>query len=321
MAVKILSTTISKKMNRLPTFGHRIISLVASLLHFISMKVPLRLWLSVGKCFGYLLYLVDVNHRRIAMINLHFAYGGEKDEKELKKIVRSNFIQYAMTGFEWLRLKRLTRRRLDTIKDHIEVVGENYLIEARKKSRSVILLSAHFGNWEYAHLYYADTFNRLNFIVRKIENPLIEGERVAYNEKFGVRILYKANGLRPAIKNLKKGEDLIIFPDRKANFREGIPSLFFNRKTSTIPIIYTLATKYNTPVVPMFIFRTEDITRHKIVFFPALDLEGLDITEATNLQNDVIEKVIREDPAQWLWIHRKWKCYHRKMYERGQVTQ
>lgn len=249
------------------------------------------------------------------MINLKFAYGDEKDEKEMKAIARSYFMKQVITGFEWIRLMWLTRKRLDKIKSHIDVEGEEHLIAAKKKNPSVILLSAHFGSFEYAHLYFADTFNRLNFIVRAIDNPLLEKERVAYNERFGINILYKDNGLRPAIKNLKKGEDLVIFPDRKANLREGIPCLFFNQKTSTISIIYTLATKYNIPIVPMFIYRTKDITRHKIVFFPELNIEGMDVTEATNRQNEIIEKAIRELPEQWLWIHRKWKCYHEHIYE------
>ena len=302
-------------MSHTPTIGHQIVYQIITLLHFISIRVPLRAWLLLGKWFGYLLYLIDVRHRRIALINLRFAYDDEKDERELKEIIRSNFIQYGLIGFEWLRLKKLTRERLDEIKDHIAVEGERYLIEAKKKNPSVILLSAHFGNWEYAHLYFADTFNHLNFMVREIENPLLERERVDYNERHGVRILYKNRGLRQAVKNLKQGEDIVIFSDRKANFKEGIPSIFFNRKTSTIPLIYTLAKKYNIPIVPMFIFRTEDITRHKIVFSPELDIGGMDMTEATNRQNDIIEQAIRQFPAQWLWIHRKWKCYHRKMYE------
>jgi len=301
-------------MNKNPDIGLRIVDLLISLFHFISMIVPLRIWLSLGKCLGLLLYLIDGHHRRFAMINLKFAYGDEKNEKQLRKIARSNFIQYGMLGFEWIRLKGLNREGLDEIKSRINVEGEEHLINARKKNPSVILLSAHFGNWEYAHLYFADTFNTLNFIVRKIDNPLMEKERVAYNQRFGVKILYKENGLRPAIKNLKKGEDLVIFPDRKAQLHEGIPCLFFNQKTSTLSIIYTLAKKYKIPIVPMFIFRTKDITRHKIVFYPELNIDGLDITEGTQRQNDIVEKAIRKKPDQWLWIHRKWKCYHEHIY-------
>lgn len=302
-------------MNNTTHIGHRIVFRMIILFHLLSRIVPLRTWLLLGKYFGLIIYLIDSRHRRFALINLKFAYGKEKDEKQLRALVRNNFIQYGILGFEWMRLRGLTRIRLDKLKSHIHVEGEEHLIAAKKKNRSVILLSAHFGNWEYAHLYFADTFNRLNFIVRKIDNPLIEKERIAYNQRFGVNILYKKNGLRLAIRNLKNGEDLVIFPDSKAGIREGIPCRFFNQKTSTIPLIYALAKKYRIPIVPMFIFRTRDITNHRIVFFPELNIEGMDMAEATQCQNDIIEKAIREYPAQWLWIHRKWKCYHEDIYK------
>lgn len=301
-------------MNKFQIFGHYIAFLLLFTFHLISRIFPLRIWLFFGRLFGLIFYLIDPHHRRISLINLKFAYGKEKNEKELKAIARSNFMHYGMMGFEWIHMMRLTRKGMDKLKTRIHVEGEEHLIAARKKNPSVIILSAHFGNWEYAHLYFADTFNRLNFIVRMIDNPIIEKERVFNNENFGVGILYKENGLRPAIKKLKSGEDLVIFSDRKANLREGIPCLFFNQKASTIPLIYSLASKYHIPVVPMFMYRTKDVTKHRLVFFPELNIEGLDMTQATQLQNDTIEKAIREQPELWLWIHRKWKCYHEDIY-------
>lgn len=285
------------------------------ILNLISRMMPLKIWLFFGRIFGLFFYLIDPHHRRIVLINLRFAYGKEKNDKELRAIARSNFMHYGMMGFEWLHMMRLSRTGMDKLKSRIHVEGEEHLIAARKKNPSVIILSAHFGNWEYAHLYFGDTFNHLNFIVRMIDNPLIEKERVFNNENFGVGILYKENGLRPAIKKLKNGEDLVIFSDRKANLREGIPCRFFNQKASTIPLIFSLASKYHIPVVPMFIYRTKDVTKHRLVFFPEMNLEGLDMTQATQLQNDIIEKAIRKQPELWLWIHRKWKCYHEEIYK------
>lgn len=302
-------------MNKIIRLSHGIVFLSVMWCCLLSKMVPFRTWLFIGRCFGRFFYLIDSHHRRIALINLRFAYDNEKNEKELRTIARKNFQQYGMIGFEWLGLKGLTRNGLEKLKRRIHVEGEEYLIRAKKKNPSVILLSAHFGNWEYAHLYYADMFNRLNFIVRKIDNPLLEKERLAYNQRFGVNILYKENGLRPAIKNLKKGEDLVIFADRKANLNEGIPCHFFDQKTSTLPLVYALANKFKIPIVPMFIFRCDDMVNHRLVFFPELDIEGMDKTEGTQLQNDNIEKAIREHPAQWLWFHRKWKCYHPDIYE------
>lgn len=302
-------------MNKTPNRGNRIIFLLIRLFNFFSRITPVGIWLFLGRFFGLFFFLVDGPHRRITRINLKFAFGDEIDKVRLRELTRENFHQFGMIGFEWLRILRLTRKDLDRIKERITVQGEEHLIEAKKKSKSVILLGAHFGNWEYAHLYYADTYNRLNFIVRRIDDPIIEEERVAYNRRFGVNILYKENGLRPAIRNLKKGEDLMIFADRKASLSEGIPCRFFNQKTSTISVAVSLSQKYNVPIVPMFIYRCEDMVSHKIVFFPELDIKGLNLTEATQLQNDAIERAIRKHPAQWLWIHRKWKCYHADIYE------
>ncbi len=302
-------------MKNTPNIGNRAGFVLILLFHLLSRIIPMSIWLFFGRFFGLLFYLIDARHRIITRINLRFAFGNEIDEKRLRALTRQNFQQFGMIGFEWIGMMGLTRKGLDRIKGRIHVEGEEHLIAAKKKNQSVILLGAHFGNWEYAHLYFADTFNRLNFIVRRIDDPILEKERVSYNQRFGVNILYKENGLRPAIRNLKKGEDLVIFADRKASLSEGTPCLFFNQKTSTIFVAVSLSQKYNVPIVPMFIYRCSDMVSHRIVFYPELNMEGLSITEGAQLQNDAIEKAIRQHPAQWLWFHRKWKCYHSDLYE------
>ena len=110
-----------------------------------------------------------------------------------------------MIAHEWVRLKNINKKELRNL---IYVEGKEHIIAAKKKNRSIILLSAHFGNWEYAHLFYASTINRLNFIVRRIDNPLIEQERVTYNEHFGVKILYKEKRFEEALGELNDGLSL-----------------------------------------------------------------------------------------------------------------
>lgn len=250
---------------------------------------------------------------------MRFAFGKDKDEREILRIALKNYQEYGMMGHEWIRLMGLTKSELEELSSRIHVEGEEYLMAARKRSPSVILLGSHFGNWEYAHLFFANKINYLNFIVRRLDNPFLEQERVAYNQRFGVRILYKENGLREALRNLKKGEDLIIFPDVQANLQEGIPSQFFGQKTSTIPLVTALAKKYQIPVVPMFIARSRDRTHHKILFLPELFPGGpgeeLSVSDGTQIQNHVIEGIIRRYPDHWLWFHRKWKCYHPEIYK------
>lgn len=281
----------------------------------LSRIVPLRLWLDLGKWGGLLFYFLDFQHRKITLRNLEFAFGNEKAKREIASLARRNFQQFGMIAYEWVRLKHVSKEHLLEL---IYVEGKEHLIAAKRKSRSVILLGAHFGNWEYAHAFYATTINRLNFIVRAVDNPFLEKERVAYNEDFGVRILYQENGLRPAIRNLKKGEDLVIFADRKANSREGVPCRFFGKETSTLSLVPTLAQRFHIPVIPMFIVRCKDRVHHRIIFLPELRIadngKENSIREATQEQSAIIEKVIRRYPDHWVWLHKRWKKHYRHLY-------
>ena len=151
-----------------------------------------------------------------------------------------------------------------------------------------------------------------------MDNPFLEQERVNYNKHFGVNILYKENGLRKAIQQLKKGQDLVIFSDQRANLTEGIPCQFFGKNTSTLPIVAALALKYHIPIIPMFVVRTQNLLHHRILFLPEIQIEYDDpafTTEnITQRLNDVIEQVIRTYPEQWLWFHRKWKANYPELY-------
>lgn len=270
----------------------------------------------MGRKLGLLVYFLDFHHRRISFRNLHFAFNGQKDEGEMRSIVRKNFEQFGMIGNEWIRLKNGDMRMLE---EYVRVEGKEHLDNARKKSRSVILLGAHFGNWEYAHAFYSSKINKLTFIVRSIDNPLIEHERLRINERFGVSILYKETGLRQAIRNLKRGEDLVIFADRKETYKQIVPCRFFGKKTATMTLVPALARKYRIPVVPMFIVRSRDLVHHRLVFLPELtvDHDGdkkESINEATQRQSVVLESIITDHPDHWIWLHKRWKKYHPYLY-------
>jgi KDO2-lipid IV(A) lauroyltransferase len=302
-------------MQKKPSIGFQIVYVVCRVYFFLGRLTPLRLWVFIGRMFGQFLYLIDYPHRKIALANLRFAFGTEKTEQELGVIIRNMFMEFGMISHEWCRLKYIKKEELP---DLLEVEGIENLRAAKQKGRAVILLGAHFGNFEYANLFYASTISRVDFIVRAIDNPFLEAERLKCDAAFGVRILYKQNGLRPAIKNLKNGEDLIIFADQKVNLSEGILCKFFGKTTATIPLVPALAQKYGAPIVPMFIVRCKDPIHHKIICLPELKLDPNDgeqmITRATQRQNDIIEAMIRRYPQQWLWFHRKWSYHYPEIY-------
>jgi KDO2-lipid IV(A) lauroyltransferase len=300
-----------KKSNK----WYRGVYLLGLSLSYFFRFFPLKAWVFMGRGFGLLFYFLAFQQRRIALRNLKFAFGKEKAENEIVSLARKNFQQFGMIACEWARLKYITQEELQSL---VYIEGKEHLLAAKKKSPSIILLGAHFGNWEYAHLLYASIVNHLNFIVRAIDIPFLERERVAYNENFGVRVLYQKNGLRPAIRNLKKGEDLVIFADRQAGSKEAITCQFFGKETSSLTLVPTLAQRFQLPIVPMFTVRSRDRVHHRMIFFPELKIEPgnkeKSILEGTQRQSDIIESVIREYPDHWVWLHKRWKAHHRYLY-------
>jgi KDO2-lipid IV(A) lauroyltransferase len=281
--------------------------------------MPPFIGLPMGRIIGYLVCLLDGHHRNIARANIKFAFQGTKSGPEINRLVYQSFMQWGMNAYEWGKERFFHRNPPDHAPIQMVVKGRAHLQAARNRNQGgVLILSAHFGNWEYGHLHYAATINKLNFIVRRIDNPLIEKNRVVANDHFGVTILYKKKGLKTAIKSLKKGEDLVIFADQKANPKEGVKCRFFGRETMTLPIVAALAKKYQFPIVPMFVVRKGNGPVHEMVFLPELIYSQSDtIEQISQRQNDIIEGIIRKHPDHWLWMHRKWKTEYPEIYRKS----
>lgn len=286
--------------------------------HALDTCLPYPAWLWMGRCLGSLLYLVAGKHRRIAEANLRFAFGQETPESEIRRIIRNNFRQFGMISQEFIKLCQSSEKTARYVDRLVRVEGEEHLLAARKKSRAVILLGAHFGNWEMGHLYYARHYNRLNFIVRRIDNPLLEDIRYRCNTDQGVNVIYKNRGLKEAIQRLKQGEDLVIFADQNANRQEGVSCDFFGHPTTSLYIAPSLAQKYRLPLVPMFTVREKDNRHHRIVFLPEIPIEygemKEDIGTLARMQNERIERIVTLYPDHWLWFHRRWKIDYPEIY-------
>ena len=93
-----------------------IIHILFSAYHCISKLLPLRAWLFVGRFIGTCLYYIDAHHRKIALVNLRFAFGNEKPERELRKIALGHFKQLGMGAHEWITLKGLDQEGLDNLR-------------------------------------------------------------------------------------------------------------------------------------------------------------------------------------------------------------
>ncbi len=243
--------------------------------------------------------------------------GDVLSDKEQQQIIHKNFQVLGMCVFDAFRCPGFTISGLEKFSKNISYEGLEHLEKAQKQDKAILLLNAHFGMVEFANLFYTQkTGRKLNFILRRFDNQHLQKVMTAHNKKFGINLLYKQNGLRRAMKNLLKGEDLIIFPDQRSNLKEGVISSIFGKKSTTLSLLPSLAIKLGAPILPMFIFRQPDNVSHKLVFFePIIPTEQDTIETLTQKQNDAIAKAVRQQPDHWLWLHRRWKEDFPEMYK------
>ena len=135
----------------------------------------------------------------------------------------------------------------------------------------------------------------LNFIMEKIRKKYICQNQI----KKGI------GGVKELLKLYKKGYSTALMIDQRVS--EGIKATFFNEEAFTTTIPAQLVKKFNTPVVPIFIERFNNIKFKMIVHKPLIFSDNVSIEDITLKLNQILEKMILENPEEWIWSHNRWK--------------
>lgn len=260
-------------------------------------------------------YRLDRRHREIVQRNLAFAYGEELPGEERERLAREVFVSYVR--FVW-EMVILLLAPLSCVKKQVVLLGEQNQSEALKKGRGLVALAAHTGNWEYTAMGYGLQYRRLAVVARELDHPL--GRRLAryLRERGGNWMVNKQRGLKDILSHLNQNRVVGIVIDQNTSDQEGVLVDFFGQPARTTPVAALLARR-GVPVLPSLSRRLPD-GRHLMVFFPELPFEKTadaeaDILRHLTLQNQVIEAWVRQEPSQWLWLHRRWKNQFPELYQ------
>jgi KDO2-lipid IV(A) lauroyltransferase len=176
----------------------------------------------------------------------------------------------------------------------------------------VFILSAHVGFWELVPPVVALYRGPMSIVVRPADNPHLDRELCALRERFGNEVIPKRGAARKMLERLRGGGRVGILIDQRVQPKEGIEVPFFGRPAQTSPVLARLSLRTGAAVVPVAAF-PEPGGRYRLVARPAiLPPEGAKDDEAsvaalTRRYLEVAEDDIRAHPAQWLWMHRRWR--------------
>lgn len=276
---------------------------------FIINFLPGRWLYGFAQGFARLGFVLARKHRRIAMESLAVAFGSQKSEREIEEIARNCFIFMAKSAIELFFLME----RPALFRQRVEIIGKNNLDAALARGKGVILVSAHFGNFPLMLGKFCLEGYTTSAIMRHMRDPRTERTFVKKRSRYSLKTIYsqpRKECVEQTIKALRNNE--LVFIPMDQNFgTAGVFVDFFGKKaaTATGPVI--LAQRTQSSLLPCFIIRQKDDT-HKIICEPALELEqgkrdqASVITVVQKLTN-IIEAYIRKYPAEWSWIHRRWK--------------
>jgi len=263
--------------------------------------LPFQTQLLIGRKLGHFALHLLKKRRNIAQINLKLAFPN-KTEEQIQQLLTKHFESLGMSLFEstlgwWGNRKTLERL--------MKISGLEHLDQALAKGNGVLLFSAHFTTLDLSGIMLA-TQRPVHAVYRPNKNPIINQTIQQGRERILTSTIPKTN-IREMIKMLRGNGIVWYAMDQNFDHKGSIFSDFFGIPAATNTATSRLVKMTGATIIPFFAYRVDNGTRYQLNLLPPVTMDGTHIHEETDRLNQLIETVVRENPEQYLWIHRRFK--------------
>lgn len=277
--------------------------------------LPRRVSTRLGELSGAAFSRIFKDKRRIALKNIEIAVKGGLDITETpEEVVRRHFMNLGRSIAE---VSMLMTGRDAILKDIVFEGIENYE-EAMAKGRGVILITGHCGNWELTSFAKAWRSLPSAAVARPLNNPYLNRFIEHLRTRHGNRVINKKGALKEMLAVLKNSGSIGLLIDQSVVDSEAVVVDFFGEKVNAMKTPALLAMKTGAAVMPIFINYLGN-GRHRIKCYREIPLRITgskedDVIFNTQIFTEIIEAYIKENPSEWLWIHRRFKLSHGRRY-------
>lgn len=264
--------------------------------------LPFRWQTVIGTRLGRLAMHLARRRRRIAEINLQLCFP-ELDKQQRTILLRRHFECLGMLIIEmgiswWASAEQLHRL--------VRVHGLEHLHQAVAAGHGVILLIAHFTTAEIG----GQALGRyipFDFMHRRNENPLLAAI-MEHGRKKTPEEMIAHDDVRTMMRALKQGHAVWYAPDQNYRHKGSLMTDFFGTPAPTNSATSRIARATGAAVVSYYTHRREDGSGYDLYIQPALeDFPSADIAADTRRISAIIEDQVRRQPAEYLWVHQRFK--------------
>jgi Kdo2-lipid IVA lauroyltransferase/acyltransferase len=268
--------------------------------------LPMRVIAAISGPLSAIGWWFAKSRRRIALINLRLCFP-QLSESERETIARQHFRAYMQAALEHGFLWNASGARIRTyVSLHDEHEWKNF--REGENQRPVIWLCPHFIGLDAAAIRISVDTSGCS-IYSEQSNPDLDRMMLAGRTRFGdSKIIARTEGVKPIIRAMKSGLPFYYLPDMDFGARDSVFSPFFGVKAATITGVSRLAKLTGAVVVPVIATQRPRGAGYDVRFYPAWDAfpSGDDEADARRV-NAFIEDRVRENIAQYLWTHKRFK--------------
>ncbi len=286
-----------------------------ALIYFLARGVvaflqalPLVWVARLGRAGGGLAFWLDGRHRKVALKNLTLCFGHEKNPAEIRAIARENFRRL---GENFASAVKTAVMNPAALKPHFEFVGGEKILPhaANAGPQSRVIAIGHFGNFElYARFGQFVPGFQCATTYRALKQPALNRIMVSLRARADC-LFFERRAAGTALKAAMGDTGLLLGLLADQSTR-GVRLPFLGRDcdTSTAPAVFAL--RYECPLHTAICYRVS-LAKWRIEVGDEIPTrengQARPIADIMRDVNQAFEAAVRRDPANWFWVHRRWK--------------
>lgn len=286
--------------------GRMVVGLLKTTAKVVAL-LPLGWALALARHWGWMLAQV-VRLRRTYVLDALARCFPEKTDRE-RRALYAEMCRHQATNL--MELMRFAGGKDAELGGLLDVRGEEIVQAALSRGKGVLILIAHFGNYDLMGLYASKLFGYpLTIITKTLKDAKLNALWWEMRRKAGVTEIPAHKAYRPCVRALQQNGLVGFMLDQNRPNPQGVYVDFFGKLASTTPGLAFMSAQTGAPVVPVFMRRTPE-GRHVLEVRPILepppDRKEETLLAFTAACTKIIEEEVRRFPAQWLWLHKRWK--------------
>jgi len=269
--------------------------------------MPHKIIVNFGKFLGLLFQIIDSKRVAITIENISFAYPNESK----RFIIKLKNKAYQNLGIVMAEVMSFLFSDPKKVQDIIILKNPEIIDKVHSRGKGLIILSAHFGNWEcFALAGGLFSKQKISLIAKKQSNDFIDKHINIFRVASGNEVLYMDKAAIKVYRKLKNKGIIALMVDQAAPKDTGVFVDFFGRKASTYDAPASLAIKNDVPILIGFAVRDKNYNYNvelKEINYDDIKDKDNAIELLTERHVKILEEEIRKYPHLWAWQHKRWK--------------